>query len=109
MHSLSCDGMDERDGLRLQIQTVSLVAIKFIAQDGTAETLGVRTVHAQLVGPSRMRPQREACHRSHPTPFPTPRGEGLGWGDCHNAVLRNRTLTFLMIDHLTGAIHGITA
>ena len=63
MHFLTRCGMDESDGLGLQLQTISLPAIEFITKNGTAQTIGMGTVHAQLVGPSRMRPKGEACHR----------------------------------------------
>ena len=49
MHFLACDGMDEGDGLGLEIETVSLRAIEFIAHDGTTEALLMGTVHPELV------------------------------------------------------------
>ena len=48
--------MDKRDGLGLKVETVGLVTIQFIAQDGTAKAIGVGTMHPQLVGPARMGP-----------------------------------------------------
>lgn len=49
--------MDKRDGLGLKVETVGLVTIQFIAQDGTPETVGVGTVHPELVGTAGMRPE----------------------------------------------------
>ena len=56
VHALARGGMFEGDGLRLEIETVGLCAIEFIAQDGTAKAIGVGTMHPQLVGPARMGP-----------------------------------------------------
>ena len=38
----------------MQVETVGLLAIELVAQDGTAETVGVGTVHTQLVGATRV-------------------------------------------------------
>ena len=59
MHLLACCGMEERDGLRLEIETVSFRAIEFIAHDGTAKTVGMGAVHPELVCTSGMRPEGE--------------------------------------------------
>ena len=57
MHFLACDGMDEGDGLGLEIETVSLRAIEFIAHDGTAEAVGVGAVHPELVRTTSVGPE----------------------------------------------------
>ena len=57
VHLTSCCGMDETDGLCLEIETVALGAIELVAQDGTAKTLFMGAMHPQLVGATRMRPK----------------------------------------------------
>ena len=57
MQLLTCCGMDESDSLCLQTEAIALMPIELVADDGTAKTIGMRTVHAQLMRPSRMRPQ----------------------------------------------------
>ena len=59
MHLFAGGGMDEGDGLRLEIETVCLCAIEFIAHDRTAETVGVGTVHTELVCTAGVRPEGE--------------------------------------------------
>ena len=57
MHLLAGDGMDETDGLGLEIEAVCLCAIEFVAHDGTAEAVGVGAVHPELVRTSGMGPE----------------------------------------------------
>ena len=45
VHALARGGMFEGDGLRLEIESVGLCAIEFIAQNGTAKAIGVGTMH----------------------------------------------------------------
>ena len=45
VHALARGGMFKGDGLRLEIETVGLCAIEFIAQDGTAKAVGVGAMH----------------------------------------------------------------
>ena len=59
MHLFAGGGMDEGDGLRLEIETVCLCAIEFVALDRTAETVGVGTVHTELVRTAGVRPEGE--------------------------------------------------
>ena len=59
MHLLACGGMDEADGLRLEIETVCLCAIEFIAHDGTAKTVWVGAVHPELVRTTSVGPEGE--------------------------------------------------
>ena len=63
MHSFACGGMNEGDGLRLQIKAICLVAIQFITHDRTTKAVRMGSVHPLLMRPSGMRPQRQKCHR----------------------------------------------
>ena len=56
VHPLARDGMFEGDGLCLEIQAVGLLAVELVAEDGTAETVGVGAMHAQLMGSAGMGP-----------------------------------------------------
>ena len=59
MHLLAGSRMNETDGLRLEIETVCLCAIKFIAHDGTAKTVWVGAVHTELVRTAGVGPKSE--------------------------------------------------
>ena len=59
MHLLAGSRMNETDGLRLEIETVCLCAIELVAHDRTAETVGVGTVHTELVCTASVRPEGE--------------------------------------------------
>ena len=59
MHLLAGSRMDETDGLCLEIETVCLCAIEFIALDGTAKTVGMGTVHPELVRTAGVGPEGE--------------------------------------------------
>ena len=59
MHSLTCNGVGEFYLVAVQTESFGLVAVEFIADDGTAQAIGVGTVHAQLVGASRVGPEGE--------------------------------------------------
>ena len=97
MHLLACDGMDERDGLCLKIETISLCAIEFIAFDGTAEAVGMGAVHPELVRTAGVGPESEEsvtggrffCYTSQNTVF----------GDGAFAALKG--------DDLTRTVHGV--
>ena len=52
MHAFVRQRVDEGDGLRLEIQTISFPAIKLVTQNRTAKAFVMGTVHAQLMGPS---------------------------------------------------------
>ena len=52
MHAFVRHRVDECDGLRLEIQTISFPAIKLVTQNRTAKAFVMGTVHAQLMGPS---------------------------------------------------------
>jgi hypothetical protein len=69
VHPLARCGVYEGDGLCLEIQTVSLPAIEFIAEDWTAETLGMGAVHAKLMGPSSVWPKGKEGHRGTAIPL----------------------------------------
>ena len=71
MHLLAGSRMNETDGLRLEIETVSLCAIEFIANDWTAKTVWVGAVHSKLVCTSGSQQQE---YLSSP-----PLGRGWGW------------------------------
>ena len=86
MHLLACSGMDERNGLRLEIETVCLCAIKFIAHDRTAKTVWVGAVHPELVRTPGVGPEGE----ERPTPSPSPREGSLV--TLHADVLNSRSI-----------------
>ena len=86
MHLLACGGMDETDGLCLEIETVCLCAIEFVAHDRTAKTVGMGTVHPELVRTSGVRPKSE----ERPTPSPSPREGSLV--TLHADVLNSRSI-----------------
>ena len=64
-HGLARDGVDEGDGLRMQVEAVAAMTIKRVAEDGTAETAAVGAVYAQLMGASRERMQLHAVVAGH--------------------------------------------
>ena len=71
------------------------MAIQFIAQNRTAEPVGMGTVHPQLVRPSGMRPERQERHK-RTVPL------------CRNhPILGDGALAVLIVHHLTGAVDGI--
>ena len=86
MHLLACGGMDETDGLCLEIETVCLCAIEFIANDWTAKTVWVGAVHSKLVCTSGVGPKSE----ERPTPSPSPREGSLV--TLHADVLNSRSI-----------------
>ena len=45
MHAFVCRGMDESDGLCLQIETIGLFPIQFVTYYRTPETIGMGAVH----------------------------------------------------------------
>ena len=53
-HVLARGGMNKGDGSSMQVESDSLMAVKFITQDGTIQSFLMGTVHAQLM--------RTACH-----------------------------------------------
>ena len=59
MHLFACGRMNEADGLCLEIETVCLCAIEFVAHDGTAEAVGVGAVHPELVRTTSVGPEGE--------------------------------------------------
>ena len=52
MHTFVRYRVDEGDGLRLEIQTISFPAIELVTHNRTAKAFVMGTVHAQLMGPS---------------------------------------------------------
>ena len=60
VHLLAGDGMDEADGLGLEIETVSLRAIELVTHDGATQAVGVGTVYAQLMGTPGLRVEGNA-------------------------------------------------
>ena len=86
MHLLAGSRMNETDGLRLEIETVSLCAIEFIAHDGTAKTVWVGAVHTELVRTAGVGPKSE----ERPTPSPSPREGSLV--TLHADVLNSRSI-----------------
>ena len=50
VHALAHHGMGEGQLGGMQAQTVGLLSVEGIAQDGGAQPVGMRTVHAQLMG-----------------------------------------------------------
>ena len=50
MHLLTSDGVPEPDFTGMEHQAAALGAVEFVADNGTAQAVGVCTVDAQLVG-----------------------------------------------------------
>ncbi len=97
VHLLACDGMDEGNGLRLEIETVSLRAIEFIAFDGTAEAVGMGAVHSQLMRAAGVGPEGEESVTG-------------GWFFCYtsqNTVFGDGAFATLKVDDLTRTVHGV--
>ena len=86
MHLLAGSRMNETDGLRLEIETVCLCAIEFVALDGTAKTVGMGAVHPKLVCTAGVGPKSE----ERPTPSPSPREGSLV--TLHADVLNSRSI-----------------
>ena len=57
MHLLAGSRMNETDGLRLEIETIGLCAIEFVAHDRTAKTVWVGAVHTELVRTAGVGPE----------------------------------------------------
>jgi hypothetical protein len=108
--------VDEGDGLSLEIETVSLRAIEFIALDGTAEAVGMGAVHAELVGTAGMGPEGE---EGEPPPAPPEEGSACGGvfrqallplgkvGRGQHSVLCDGAFAVLEVDDLSRTVHGI--
>ena len=84
--------VDKGDSLRLQVETVSLPSIEFIAHNRTTQPIAMGAVHPQLVGSPGMGPERQERElRSAKDP-----------------VFSDGALAVLIIHHLTGTVHRIT-
>ena len=59
VHTPFCHRVNEGDGTGLKIETVTAMAIEFVAEDGTAEAVLVGAVHAQLMGAPGVWPEGE--------------------------------------------------
>ena len=85
MHSFIGDGMDERDSLCLEVKTVALRAVEFVALDRTAYAVRMGTVHSQLVRTAGVRPEGDERRGKDP-------------------ILRDGTFAMLEVDNLSRTI-----
>ena len=53
-------GMDKFQAVGMEVEAVGEVAVELVAEDGAAQTVGVGTVHAQLVGAPCLRIEGDA-------------------------------------------------
>lgn len=53
-HSLTRHRVGECYSVAVQTEPLTLSSIEFVTDDGTAQAIGVSTVHAQLVGTPRV-------------------------------------------------------
>lgn len=60
-HSFARRWVRERQSFGVKIQAVGLGAIESVALDGVAQPVWVSTMHAQLMGPARQRPENHAA------------------------------------------------
>ena len=60
-HSFVRRWVRERQYFGVKIQAVGLGAIEFVALDGVVQPVWVSTMHAQLMGPARQRPENHAA------------------------------------------------
>ena len=54
VHTLSCNGMCQRQLLSVQVETIGSLSVELIAQDRAAKSVEVSAVHTQLVGTARV-------------------------------------------------------
>ena len=88
VHLLASDGVAEPDFGGMEHQAAALGAVEFVADDGTAQTVGVCTVDAQLVGATRPGIERYYMRT-------------------HELVICHRSFAVLQVYHLARTVHGV--
>ena len=88
MHLLACHWMCEPDLGGMEHQTAALGAVEFVTDDGTAQTVGVCTVDAQLMGATRPGIERYYMRT-------------------HELVICHRSFAMLQVYHLPRTVHGV--
>ena len=91
-HSLTRHRVGECYLVTMQTEPFGLVAVEFIADDGATETVGVSTVHAQLVGAAGVGVEGEE----------SPPVSGI-----KHLIFRHCRLAPLVVHHLAGTIHRV--
>ena len=99
MHFLTGDGMVEPDFGGMEHEAGALGAVELVAHNGTAKSVGMGAVDAQLVGAARLGVEGDQVRGER-------REEG-GGRFVDELVVGDSPLAVLHVDNLSGTVHGV--